>query len=308
MKQSLLKFLCLCTALTSSVMGAAAHELPPSKDGHPTSRGYVSLEESSAGATIRIFADADELARAMSELSHIRRVLQHLLLSGTTSPTTERPAAPAPSVTATEERSLEAASSRAELASVINFHGKGINASNTRVFLEEIARLVTEYQAARRTDSITIDLSDNFIDGGFLEKLLEIIDPIKDRITELKLSQNKLYLRSIEQLAPLLLLENFKYLTVYGNFIATKRLLSFGAGIYDEEADDGYDEAYLTPDDLLRLSEVQRQACLRKIIWIPESYFKVDANPTGIPTDSPISREEILRIHRTYFGLPPISY
>ena len=187
----------------------------------------------------------------------------------------------------------------------INLHNKDITFSNASDFLGEIQRFVETYQVASRTDSFVVDLSANSIDGGFLERLLVVLEPVKDRVSELRLHQNGLYLRSIEQLAPLLMLESFKYLTVYANFIGTKRLLAFGEGVYDEDADDGYDAVYLTQDDLLKLPMDQRRTCLQKMIWIPKAYFKPDADPTNVPTvEGLISSDEILRIHRTYYGLP----
>lgn len=290
MKYLPLKFLMLCTVLTFPLVGAAAEECRIST----TAFAY-----DVHAATVRI--PVSELERLREEGERFQALLQHVMLHASPASPIGVGALSGDHAAASAAHSSRDAESRTD---GINLHNKNITPSNTHDFLVEIQRFVTDYQSAHRTDSFTIDLSANFIDGSFVEKLMKIIDPIKDRVTELRLNQNELYLRSIEKLAPLLLLDSFKYLTVYSNFIGTERLLSFGAGIYDEDADDGYDSVYLTPEELLRLTEDQRKTCLRKMIWIPKSYFKADANPINVPTDGPISREEILHIHRTYFGLP----
>lgn len=286
-----LKSLLLVTALTSTVSAATLHE---------PHRGVEFGTHNLGGCKeVRVpTEDLDNLQKAFElVMSHARLASPKISSGG-------RPAASTVATGHADEggRAVVALESRAD---GINLHSKDITFSNSSDFLGEIQRFVSGYQAAARTDSFVVDLSANSIDGGFLEKLLIVLEPVKDRVTELRLHQNKFYLRSIEQLAPLLLSESFKYLTVYSNFIGTQRLLAFGEGVYDEDADNGYDVAYLTPDDLLRLSLDERRTCLKKMIWIPKAYFKPDGDPTNVPTvEGLISSNEILRIHRTYYGLP----
>lgn len=288
-----LKSLLLCTVLTSTASAAATL--------HESHRGEgLGARSAYSHQDVRVpREDWENLQTAY------RCVMLHATLASPTIPLDERRVAALPATTVRVdegERAVVALESRMDS---INLHNKDITFSNASDFLGEIQRFVETYQVASRTDSFVVDLSANSIDGGFLERLLVVLEPVKDRVSELRLHQNGLYLRSIEQLAPLLMLESFKYLTVYANFIGTKRLLAFGEGVYDEDADDGYDAVYLTQDDLLKLPMDQRRTCLQKMIWIPKAYFKPDADPTNVPTvEGLISSDEILRIHRTYYGLP----
>lgn len=287
-----LKSLLLCTALTSTASAATLHE-PHRSVELGTHNLYGGRQD------IRVpKEDWDNLQKAY------QRVMSHASLASPKISSGDHPAASTVATIHADEgeRAVAEVESRSD---GINLHNKSITFSNESDFLGEIQRFVERYQAASRADSFVVDLSANSIGGGFLEKLLDVLEPVKDRVEELRLHQNELYLRSIEQLAPLLLLESFKYLTVYSNFIGTKRLLTFGEGVYDEDADNGYDSSYLTPDDLLRLSLDQRRTCLKKMIWLPKAYFKPDGDPTNVPTvEGVISRDEILRTHRTYYGLP----
>lgn len=136
------------------------------------------------------------------------------------------------------------------------------------------------------------DLHDEWIEM-FTETILsQDMRRYVQNMERLNLQGNFIGVLGLQALIPLLKLNTLKLVDVSNTAIDEEQLEAFGSS----EAYDQY-----TSEDRIILPVKEREALLKKLIWIPKSFFDPidkDKNPSGV-----FVTPEVIRRHRQYFGL-----
>lgn len=277
MKKFLLKFLCLCTALIPVVRGAY-HELPLHSEARTgPSRymtGYPESHEDSPVVNVFILPGLDARSGASMDVRALRRLLGSAAAAMTreaeelrSPPATESAPAMSTSKVKITEKSPEAVKSKIRTAC----SGEG---------------------------TFELDFSGNSLNAFEIEEVVEMITNVEMRaylpkITRLNFHNNLMGILGLQYLIPLLELDTLEVVDISGNRIDSNDIRNFGTAEGDDEEIDRDERIVLSPD--------ARQKMVKKLIWIPKSYFNpsdANINPSGIG----ITPEVILR-HRQYYGL-----
>jgi len=282
MKQSLLKFLCLCTALTSSVMGAAAHEFSPHADARAAPSAYMMRYSESHDPTgahdptvvnVFIFPGFD----ARSGASIDARALRHWLDSAAAAMTREAEELRSPPATGASPMPTKVSFSGITKLTAISGKIKADCAADGAFELDFSDKSLNAFEIA---DFVTMITSDEM--RAYLPK-----------ITRLNFHNNLMGLRGLQYLIPLLELDTLEVVDISGNRIDSNDIKNFGTVEGDDEEMDR--------DERVVLSLDVREKMVKKLIWIPKSYFNpsdASINPSG-----PGITSEVIQRHRQHYGL-----
>lgn len=268
-----LKFLLLCTALTSTTSSAATLHESHRGDG-PGTHNY-----SRGGQEVRV---------PVSELR--QDFVAHRLAAAPVSPVVssgERRVAttlPATAVRADEGE-------RAVAISTLKFEAS--EAVGDMIAVADRIKI-----ACATGELIALDFSEHNLHNEWVELFVAMIigDTMRayqSKITRINLRDNWVDGLGLQCLIPLLRLSTLEIMDVSNNAVDSEQIENFGSV-------DAYDQ-YTPASEHILLSADERDALLSKVIWIPRSFFGVtaDKNPTG----SSVTPEVIQR-HRKYFDLP----
>jgi hypothetical protein len=282
MKQSLLKFLCLCTALTSSVMGAATHEFSPHAEARAAPAAYMMRYSESHDPTgahdptvvnIFIFPGFD----ARSGASIDTRALRHWLDSAAAAMTREAEELRSPLVTGASH-----------MPTKVNFPD-----------ITELAAISAKIKTDCAADgAFELDFSDKSLNAFEIADFVTMITSDEMRaylpkITRLNFHNNLMGLRGLQYLIPLLELDTLEVVDISGNRIDSNDIKNFGTVEGDDEEMDRDERIMLSPD--------VREKMVKKLIWIPKSYFNpsdASINPSG-----PGITSEVIQRHRQHYDL-----